>query len=348
MLAMQLGRTGRTTSLHGRAGAARLRPTPLLLVLVSLALPAAARGQGAFASGVVQQHVGPGAPTVVAGCGSDAFGPGYATPAAIATSCVHRGATHEMAASASFGGAVRSRARTGPGMQAVPPGFDQRVATASGAGVNDRLFASGGAFMTLYARLTGVSRTYTAEGQVLAHTQTWGAFTSSAMPFARDPFGPGPSAWSAYVGVQDDGTIYQDVASFVGTHAMVAQGGLRTATTDGWVVFHNIPVLAGGTPFQLLLNTYTSVANLGAVPRDLQSWAEADFGNSLTLWGARVFDAAGAEVTSSTTVTLASGRLLLAGNPTVVPEPKMVGLLGGGLLVLGLGLRRRAQREEAA
>jgi hypothetical protein len=289
--------------------------------------------------------------TNIPNCSQGTSSTGIPSTAASAVSCVYRTAALQGTASAAFGGPLRLTGGLAGGLDNQPPGFDRLTAVAATAGWRDEVVlgnpAAGAATFSLFARVTGTSVVRDLSSGDGSYTQGFVGLTTPGLPNVPFPWGD-PSPYAAYVNLESSGPQLVRTtgrATFDGTHSSSVAGVTNTVTTDGWVTFDNLPVLPGSTMFFLRMGFVAVLFNDTTAPKDVLDEVMFDYGNSLTIGGIRVFDAAGNDVTAAAQPTFRSGGNLNLGDPRVVPEPSTVLLMVTGLVGLLVGARRARIRR---
>src|SRR5262249_42108958 len=115
-------------------------------------------------------------------------------------------------------------------------------------------------------------------------------------------------------------------AEFTGSYSPAPTGpgsGPRYVTSvDGFVRFHNIPVVANAVEFQISLQTFAIFRNVWGIDMSYAgAQNQTSFEKTAKLVAFQAFDANGNDVSSRYTFTLASGETIASGNPSVTQAP---------------------------
>ena len=162
------------------------------------------------------------------------------------------------------------------------------------------------------------------------------------------------------------GFLQQSFAPAGANPASVTFAGTHYANyINGRLTLADIPV-SSGTPFDFnfffgsQVGIFHPTASLGNIPVgcdpaldpsctavgpvDIDGATYVDFYNTLTFAGYQILDANGNDITNSVQLNFGSG-LNVPPTVTATPEPGTFALVSGGMLLLGVGVRRKSRRD---
>ena len=323
-----------------------------LAVFFSVAFQSPAGAQWTQTSSKASWFSQPGSPLLTPACESSTSG---TTVSTTTLNCSASGFTAYGFAQATTSGALRS----GTSFNLTEEGLSLNVDDAKGSAA----YAFFGNKMALSPLIPGpatvstISAWVKLDGKIAGSSGTWTG-GSSLGPVHQNY--ANLHIWNPIDGFRDVFVDWTQVGTTTGAGTSLFIGDYSApdktcldciASADGWVLFSGIPVAANVFDFYMSLQTVALYGNWFS-HTDLvyrQALSATGFENTAMLSGFQAFDAAGNDISSDYTFTLASGETVFGGDPRsltiVTPEPASLTLFGSGLVLMGgLGFHRRRRR----